>query len=87
MGGGMASQSFEGFGQGEKFTDLGIGLGSLVQSGLSGHRPIQRDPERIGNQFGQTIRLGVGEFQDPSHIADHGLGLKRPEGDDLTDMV
>ena len=60
-----------------RLLELRLGLQGLVQ----------RHIERERHELGQPVRLRQRHAEDPADVADDGLGLHRPEGDDLRDVA
>ena len=60
-----------------RLLELRLGLQGLVE----------RHVEREGHQLGEPVRLHQRYREDAADVSDHGLGLHRPEGDNLGDLA
>jgi len=50
-------------------------------------RLVQRHVERRRDLLGDLVHVGERHLEHAADIADHRLGLHRPEGDDLRDLL
>ncbi len=46
-----------------------------------------RDAKLLRNRFCNDVHVGIGHPHSSSHIADRGARRKRPEGDDLRNVI
>jgi hypothetical protein len=64
-----------------RVVDQGLELGLLREGLGEGHLRV------LGHQLRDVVRVLVGYVEGPRHVLEHGLGLERPEGDDLPRAV
>ena len=66
---------------------FGIAGEQLLEAGALLERLVQRHVERRRDQLGDLVDVGERHVEDAADVADHGLRLHRPEGDDLGDVL
>ncbi len=83
----MTLQPFQGTRQGEELPDLFVVPLFGLEAGFHLDRFVELYVEDVRDELCDPVYLTVRHVQGPADIADHGLRLHRPEGDDLGDPV
>ena len=85
VGGSVAVQALQLAGDADQAGNAFIVLDHPAEQGLPGDGLVQceRIGRIIGDQLADAVHLGIGNFQDPAHVAQHGACLELAEGDDL----
>ncbi|OQA00699.1 MAG: hypothetical protein BWY71_00651 [Planctomycetes bacterium ADurb.Bin412] len=79
----MTRQPFQPFTDVDYILYFRVLFAPFLELGFLLQRHLQRNPQRIGYQLRQLIRLAQRHIQHPADIPDHRPRLHRPEGYDL----
>ena len=84
---GVARHPLEALAHRQDVLDPRILVAHLAQHGVLVDRPLERHVERRRDLLGDPVDVGVGHVEHAADVAHHRLGLHRPEGDDLRDVL
>ncbi len=84
---GVTDQPLEGLRGLKELRDSGVGCLQFFKFRLALERLVDGDIQLHRNQFGEPVHFGIRKSHDTPHIADHGPGRHRAEGNNLSDAV
>jgi hypothetical protein len=84
---GVTRHPFETLADLDDLLDLGILRDHVLQDRVLGERLFQRHVERRRDLLRDVVHIGVWHVERPSDVTHDSLGLHRPEGDDLRDIL
>ena len=71
----------------DEYLNLFVGFVELSQLRIGLERPVYRDIQLVGDHFGDTVHIGIGQIHYPSHVPDYPLGRHGTEGHDLNHLL
>ena len=84
---GVPRHAFQPAGDVEQLLDLRVAVLQLPEGRRLLHGLLERHVERRGDQLGDLVGIGQGNVERARDVAHGGLGLHRPERDDLRDVL
>ncbi len=84
---GMPRHAFEAARDVEQLLDLRVAVLQLLEGRRLLHGLLERHVERRRNQLGDLVGIGQRDVERARDVAHGSLGLHRPEGDDLRDVL